>query len=195
MPTNLGFRPPVIEIAGDVYPRGGSLSFEVDASFSGAFVVNAFVRGGGQGAGGDADGTGTSAPRFERGEYGTNGDYDQSVVALVGDITVAIGARSMRGEDSEFVSGTGATGGAADGAGDTSVSADGVTLSVSGGSANGRGAVVTINNPPGDSDWQTAPFALSPANPLGGLFGRGGGYSGFPIGSNNGVVQIVEVID
>ncbi|WP_041522991.1 hypothetical protein [Gilvimarinus agarilyticus] len=193
MMSLLAYKRPMIEIDGNVYPRGESFNITAAAEFSGAFVAEVFVRGAGQGHGGNINKSGVLT-----GQYGSNASSSGPTVrSFVGDIAITIGYRGTNGTDRTYV---GVSIVAPDGTngGSTLVITDAFTQAA--GNANNAGEGAVWNESSGTSESYN-PYIASPTNPLGGSYGRGGyqlsigGGSYQSFNASNGVVQITKVID
>lgn len=195
MLTNLAYKRPVVEIDGEVYARGEYVSFASDTTFEGAITVDLFLRGGGQGHGGNV----RMGDDFRyTGEGGSLGNtYSETPNTLVGSVDITIGAGAVSASEvlyvgSTIVADTGTAGGT------TSITADGLSESATGGSTAGTGADYNTSTMTGTAYSFTS---ASPTNPGGGSYGRGGhqisnnplpSYTSFD--GQNGVVQF-GVID
>lgn len=183
-----------VQIDGDIYPRGGELSITTSTTFEAYFVADVFVRGSGQGHGGNVIG---SPVGTIMGEHGRNGDSGTSgVVSWAGEISAGIADGGANAGDKLYVGQTIQADAGADG-GITTFSASGVTISAGNSNTWGRGAWWnrTVTEA---SDY--AYGSIPPINPLLGSLGQGGyqrviGTNITSEPSRSGVVQIPEILD
>lgn len=185
-------------IDGNFVARGQWVDIASSKSFGGFFVGNVFVRGGGQGGGGDADvdGAYTGGRKYGRGgSHGASNTYTNQVVR---DPVVTIGAGGARGTDDFYITAWAKQG--TDGAvgGTTSIEYGAVTRTAAGGSALGTGGFANSAPPPESSSHDPLLYVIT-GNPNGGTYGRMGGRNNAPptnpyTSALAGVVQI-QLVD
>lgn len=181
-------------IDGTFVGRGQWVNVTTSKTFDGFFVANLHVRGGGKGGGGDADEANYYDLGKAYGEYGANGVIRLSNSRIVADeVSISIGVGGAKGFTDYYLGTGGSVGLDGDVGGPTVITFSGSNVTAAGGSAFGRGAYVENIPTLKKSTWDSTLYVISPANPNGGNYGRGGGRSG---GTGtyqdalNGVVQI-----
>lgn len=191
-------RPAGRVIDGTFVGRGQWVNITSSKALSGFFVGNVFVRGGGQGGGGDADVNGEYTGSIKYGQGGSHGASNTYANQVVCDPVVTIGAGGARGIDDFYVTAWGKAGTDGEAGGTTSIGYGAVTRTAAGGSAKGAAGTANSSPPPASSSHDPFLYAVTD-NPNGGTYGRMGGRFNSPptnpyTGAQAGVVQI-QLID
>lgn len=190
-------KPPGRVIDGTFVGRGQWVNIAITKAFSGFFVANLFLRGGGRGGGGDANTSNNGGFGVALGQGGSHGQSAQYNTQVVVDPNITIGVGSAKGADLPgmslyFMSSADTS----DPGGTTTIVYGNITRTALGGQVQGAGGW-TDYWAGTKSNWDPLAYVMSPPNPNGNNYGRMGGRASGPgayLASWNGVVQ-VQLVD
>jgi hypothetical protein len=183
-------------IDGSFIARGQWANVTSSKTLNGFFVATVFVRGGGQGGGGDADVNGVYTGSRKWGRGGSHGLSATHAIQHVCDAVVTIGTNGARGVDDYYVTAWAKSGTDGEDGGTTTIAYGSITRTALGGSSFGDGGYANSSPPPASSAFDPLAYSVT-GNPNGGNYGRMGGRFTGPgsySSSNAGVVQL-QLID